>query len=68
MICKIDGKFYWALTKSCPLYKIINVEKEIEIIERIYLPHLEDELEDYHNHPWDKWFENVQVVREVNLK
>ncbi|MEM4245537.1 MAG: hypothetical protein QXR60_05035, partial [Candidatus Nanoarchaeia archaeon] len=64
-IYKIGNSFYWVLTKNCPLSNFINVEKELGIIEKVYLPSLKDELENYHRHPWTDWFSDIKIIKKI---
>jgi Fe-S-cluster containining protein len=66
-IYKQDNKFYWILEKNCPLSKKLNIEEEIKLIEKKYLPSLKNELEEYHNHPWSEWFQQFDIIKEIKL-
>ena len=67
-IYKVKDKFYWGLSLNCQLSSTIDVDKELEVIERVYLPQLKDELNEYNNYPWDEWFQNIRIIREVKIK
>ncbi len=65
---KFKNKFYWILVKNCPLSKKINLQKEIEFIEKVYLSKIKKELEDYDKHPCHKWFDDYKIIQEINIK